>query len=159
MYIYVHRCSPIRALFYLVYRSTSPTIFNDAWFGQSNGTSLNIEPDCIGSEVDLAFCPLNKEWGNETCSHRDDAGVACALTALGNSLVWLWKLSVFPWGTHNTVSVLYRISGSQNVRLSGGDDIGHGRLEVFYNGNWGSVCLDQWNQNNTNVVCKMLHYK
>nr|XP_022333493.1 deleted in malignant brain tumors 1 protein-like [Crassostrea virginica] len=110
--------------------SSSPTIYKDAWFGQSNGTSLNIEPDCKGSEVDLAFCPLNKEWGNETCSHSDDAGVACYPTALG----------------------------FHNVRLSDGDDIGHGRLEVYYNGNWGSVCLDQWNQNNTNVVCKMLHY-
>ena len=151
------RCSPIRAFFWLFYRSSSPTIYNDAWFGQSNGTSLNIEPDCKGSEVDLAFCPLNKEWGNETCSHSDDAGVACYPTALGNSLFWLWKLSVFPWGTHNIV--LYRFSGFHNVRLSDGDGIGQGRLEVFYNGNWGSVCLDQWNQNNTNVVCKMLHYK
>ena len=102
------KMKPNPIVFWLFCRSSSPTIYKDAWFGQSNGTSLNIEPDCKGSEVDLAFCPLNKEWGNETCSHSDDAGVACYPTALGNSLFWLWKSSVFPWGTH--IIVLHRFS-------------------------------------------------
>ena len=108
MYTFICKMKPNPIVFWLFCRSSSPTIYKDAWFGQSNGTSLNIDPDCKGSEVDLAFCSLNKEWGNETCSHSDDAGVACYPTALGNSLFWLWKLSVFPRGTHTIV--LYRFS-------------------------------------------------
>lgn len=72
-----------------VYRSSSPTVYVDAWFGQSNGTSLNIEPDCKGSELDLAFCRLKNEWGNQSCSHSDDAGVSCTPTALGKSYILL----------------------------------------------------------------------
>lgn len=112
------------------YWSSSPTVYMDAWFGQANGTSLNIEPDCKGSELNLAFCRLKNEWGNQSCSHSDDAGVSCTPTALG----------------------------FHTVRLSDGDAPGKGRLEVFYNSQWGSFCLDGWNQNNTDVVCSMLHY-
>ncbi|XP_048734598.2 deleted in malignant brain tumors 1 protein-like [Ostrea edulis] len=115
----------------LGYWSTSPSVYVDAWFGQSNGTSLDIEPDCTGSEHDLAFCRLNKEWGNQSCSHSDDVGVECTPTAIG----------------------------FHNVRLSDGKTAGRGRLEVFYNGQWGSFCLDNWSQNNTDVVCKMMHFR
>lgn len=76
------------------YRSSSPTVYVDAWFGQANGTSLNIEPDCKGSELDLAFCRLKKEWGNQSCSHSDDAGVSCTTTALGKPVFYYYKPTV-----------------------------------------------------------------
>ena len=33
-----------------------------------------------------------------------------------------------------------------------------GRLEVLYNGTWGSVCYDRWISRNTQTVCKRLGY-
>ena len=49
-------------------------------------------------------------------------------------------------------------SGANNIRLEDGPGPWKGRLDIFYNNKWGSVCWDSWTSRNTDVVCKMLRY-
>ena len=65
------------------------------------------------------------------------------------------------WCIHSYI-VLIKIGNSScedgDIQLVGGDSEREGRVEICYNGVWGTVCDYGWDQVDANVVCRQLGY-
>ncbi|XP_060582023.1 deleted in malignant brain tumors 1 protein-like, partial [Ruditapes philippinarum] len=61
--------------------------------------------------------------------------------------------------TRDMLDILGEIVKENKVRLVNGSSQYEGRLEVWYDGSWGTVCDDGFDVMSATVVCRMLHYE
>ncbi|XP_039623877.1 scavenger receptor cysteine-rich type 1 protein M130-like [Polypterus senegalus] len=198
-----------------------------ARFGEGHGEIWTDNLQCEGNEADLTKCPA-LDYGQEECTHKNDAGVICSVQNFGVRLYggpsrcegWVeiyynrtWvKVAAQSWSDRDASVVCRQLQcGSRTqtpnssqyikrnrtlclkgfeclgnekhlgncshpqenecresidaavactdhfaLRLVDGRGICDGRLEIFHNGSWGTVCDDSWDIQDASVVCRQL---
>ncbi|KAM4702805.1 scavenger receptor cysteine-rich domain-containing protein DMBT1-like [Rhinophrynus dorsalis] len=131
----------------IYYNNTWGTVCDDGW-GFSNADVLCRQIQC-GSPITLLTASFGPGTGNIL---MDDVGC----TGREESL---WTCSFPGWGKHNCAhneDVGVVCSEIQSIRLVGGVKRCAGRVEVYYNNTWGTVCDDGWGVSNAAVVCRQM---
>ncbi|CAB1338129.1 unnamed protein product [Coregonus sp. 'balchen'] len=98
-------------------------------FGSGSGLFHYERLGCRGDESSISQC-RSRTFVTGDCSHGNEAGVVCAP----------------PEGS------------GPPLRLVGGEEDFEGRVEVFHGNRWGSVCDDQWDHRDAEVVCRQLGF-
>uniref|UniRef100_A0A8C0JR39 Antigen WC1.1-like n=1 Tax=Canis lupus dingo TaxID=286419 RepID=A0A8C0JR39_CANLU len=93
--------------------------------------------ECRKTDSSLWQCPSDP-WRHNSCSSREEAYISCA--------------GVRP----KSCPTAGPCTGKEKLRLRGGDAVCSGRVEVWHEGSWGTVCDDSWSLAEAEVVCQQL---
>lgn len=74
------------------------------------------------------------------------------------AIVLIVYLSAFLHFSILLTFVPFVLDSELRVRLRDGTTSNQGRVELYLNGTWGTICDDYWGIEEANVICRMLNY-
>ena len=139
-----------------------------ATFGERSGGQWYREWSWKGNESSLNDCNSS----NTSCSHSEDASVICSgngktyracsvwhltthhltLQRCMNATVSVWWLILYSPLVHAALS-----NGALRLASTGRTRFG-GRLEVYQNNDWGTVCIDLWSSSDATAACRQIGF-
>ncbi|XP_054748966.2 deleted in malignant brain tumors 1 protein-like [Lytechinus pictus] len=108
----------------------------NAYFGEGSGNIVLDDVSCWGYESQLLEC-WSAGVGNNNCGHHEDVGVEC------------YPQSPTPDPLAPPANSLRLVNGSTPY---------DGRLEIYHNGEWGTICHDSFDPDDADVACRQLGY-
>ncbi|XP_012493256.1 PREDICTED: antigen WC1.1-like [Propithecus coquereli] len=92
---------------------------------------------CRKTATSLWQCPSDP-WKHKSCFPKDEAYIICA------------------GARPESCPAAAPCTDKEKLRLRGGDRVCSGRVEVWHEGSWGTVCDDSWSLAEAEVVCRQL---
>ncbi|XP_077989453.1 scavenger receptor cysteine-rich domain-containing protein DMBT1-like [Glandiceps talaboti] len=121
-----------------------------------NGTcQQNCGPGLYGNPASFLceICPSDCL----TCQYNSDNNLQCTSCKTPKIFHNHRCVSECEHGSYAVMVEAAKIQSTSQLRLSGGRNQLEGRLEIFHDGNWGTVCNDFWDMDAANVSCHQLN--
>ncbi|XP_026323028.1 lysyl oxidase homolog 2 [Hyposmocoma kahamanoa] len=101
---------------------------------------------CEGDEQSISQC-IFSGWGSTDCDVTEAAGVVCRNKVSANRVKRKKQLK----NIHEVLDL-----NTASLRLVGGRNNNEGRVEIYHNGSWGSICPESWTLYEAAAVCRHL---
>ncbi|EHB18643.1 Scavenger receptor cysteine-rich type 1 protein M130 [Heterocephalus glaber] len=125
-----------------------------AHFGREHGQAWRHIFHCNGTEEHMGDCPVTA-LGASLCSEGQVASVICS----GNQsqrLLPCNSSSLMPTSSTSPQESAVTCLESNHIRLVDGPGRCAGRVEVYHEDSWGTICDDSWELGDAHVVCRQL---